>query len=146
MQNTLEVILKQTIAQQNQYLRYLVKLPFENKVKVMELYRNIFHSLRQANENVAFPILSYAALILSIKKFQDEINQVDNNALKLREKSIRSQPKKDRIIGYWALIKTLKNHNNLSFREIKKYLKKYHKFEVSHSVIYEAWKKYEIKN
>ena len=145
MQNTLEVLLTQTVAQQNQYLRYLIKLPSENKVKVMELNRNIFHSLRQVNGNVSLSILSYAALILSIKKFQNEINQVDNNALKLRAKSIRRQPQKDRVIGYWALIKTLKNNNNLSFRQIKKYLKKYHKFEVSHSVIYETWKQYEIK-
>lgn len=146
MQNTLEVILKLTIAQQNQYLRYLVKLPSENKVKVMELDRHIFHSLRQANENVAFAILSYAALILSIKKFQDEINQVDNNALKLKEKSIRSRPKKDRVTGYWSLIKTLKNHYGLSFREIKEYLKDHHKFEVSHSTIYKGWQKYEKKS
>ena len=146
MQKTLEVILKQTQEQQNQQLRYFVRLPIENKVRVMALNRNIFHTLRQVNANTPLSLLSYSSLILSIKKFKDETNEVDTNASKLRAKSIRRRPQKEKLIEHWALVKTLKNDNNLSFRQIKEYLKKYHKIKISHSVIYETWKKYEVKN
>ena len=146
MQKTLEVILKQTQEQQNQHLRYFVRLPIENKARVMEFNRNIFHSLRQANANTPLALLSYSSLILSIEKFKNETNEVDNNALKLRAKAIRRRPQKEKLIEHWALVKTLKNDNNLSFRQIKGYLKKYHKIDISHSVIYETWKRYEVEN
>lgn len=61
----------------------------------------------------------------------------------MRLKSFREYPKKDKLIGKWALIKELKTVKKLSWREISQYLKKYHKLDVAHSTIYDLWKKLE---
>lgn len=139
-------ITKLTTEQQNQLLRYLAKQALENKVKIMEINRDIFYPLKQKYSDVSVAVLSYSSLVLAIQKFKNQTSEVDLNAVNIRTKSFRRQPKKDRLIGYWALVKTLRNENNLSFRQIAQYLKKYHKFDISHSVIFDSWSEFETKN
>lgn len=53
-------------------------------------------------------------------------------------------------LGYWAIVRTLKLEQKMSFREISIYFATYHKLEVSYSTIYELWNELEnntnIKN
>lgn len=146
IEKVLQVIIKQTLEQQNQLLRYYSKLPLESKVNIMEIKRKLFYKIHQNNSVTPIGVLLYAALILSIEKFKDEISEIDKNTLEIRSKEFRKQPKREKLISYWALVKSLKNDKDLSFRQISTYLEKYHKFRVAHSVIYELWQIFEIKN
>ena len=49
------------------------------------------------------------------------------------------------MLGYWAIVRTLKLEQNMSFRDIATYFAKYHKLEVSYSTIYELWNELENK-
>lgn len=143
---TVESITKLTTEQQNQLLRYFVRLAQESKLQVMEINREIFYVLKQKYSDVSLAVLSYSSLVLAIQKFKNQTSEVDLNAINIRTKTLRIQPKKDRLIGYWALVKVLRIEKKLSFRQIAQYLKNYHKFEISHSVIFDLWQNFEVKN
>jgi len=141
--NKITIITKLTTEQQNQLLRYFVRLAQESKVKVMELNRDMFYPLKQKHSDVSLAVLSYASLVLSIQKFKNLTSEVEINAINIRTKTLRRQPKKDRLIGYLALIKALRNEKKLSFRQIAEYLKKYHKLNIVHSTIHKLWRELE---
>jgi hypothetical protein len=62
------------------------------------------------------------------------------NAIKLRAgKQKRNTSKREKLLGLWAIVKTLKIDQNMSYRQISEYLKKYHKLEVAHSLIHKIW-------
>lgn len=143
MQKAVERLLKKTDEEQKQSLRKLIKMPLEGRVKVLEINRGIFYPLREMNKDLDVSLLSYISLIKSVEKYQENTNDLDRNVVELRSKSIRIHPKRDKVIGYWALIKELKN-KGLSYRKIAAYLKKYHKLEVVHSTIYDLWNELEV--
>lgn len=132
-------LLKKTDEEQKAILRNFVKMPLEARVKVMEESRNIFYPLREENKDTALQLLSYASLILAIVKYQDVTDDVKRHTVAIRLKSYRKQPKRDKLLVKWALIKSLKNDENLSFRQIAAYLQKYHKLSVVHSTIHDMW-------
>jgi len=47
--------------------------------------------------------------------------------------------KRQKLLGYWAVVKSLKIEERMSFRDISAYFTKYHKLEVSYSTIYGLW-------
>ena len=65
------------------------------------------------------------------------------NAIKLRGKNHKSKIKREKLLGYWAIVRTLKLKQSMSFRQIAKYFQKYHKFEISHSMIQKIWNEIE---
>lgn len=138
-------LLKKTDEEQKAILRAFVSMPLESKMKAMELNRNIFYPLKQENRDIPLPILSYVAMILAIEKYRAQTTGLDKNVIDVRAKSFRKQPKRDKLIGKWALIRSLKNDKNLSFRQISNYLKKYHKLSVAHSTIYDLWRELEVE-
>lgn len=143
--NTVVRLLKKTDEEQKAILRAFASIPLEAKVMIMEFNRDVFYPLRQENRDIPLPILSYAALILAIEKYRAQTTGLDKNVIDVRAKSFRKQPKRDKLIGKWALIRSLKNDKNLSFRQISIYLKKYHKLSVAHSTIYDLWRELEIR-
>jgi hypothetical protein len=144
MHSTVTRLLKITEEEQKAILRSFVKMPLEARVKVMEESRIIFYPLRDENRDTALQLLSYASLILAIVKYQDVTDDVKRHTVAMRSKSYRKQPKRDKLLGKWALIKSLKNDENLSFRQIAAYLHKYHKLSVVHSTIHDLWHELEI--
>lgn len=144
MHATVTRLLKITEEEQKAILRSFVKIPLEARVKVMEESRIIFYPLRDENRDTALQLLSYASLILAIVKYQDVTDDVKRHTVAMRSKSYRKQPKRDKLLGKWALIKSLKNDESLSFRQIAAYLQKYHKLSVVHSTIYDMWCELEI--
>ena len=53
--------------------------------------------------------------------------------------------KKKKNFKLLVIVKTLKKlEQNYSFREISDYLLKYHRFEVSYSLVYQTWNEIEI--
>ena len=65
------------------------------------------------------------------------------NVIKLRRKSSKTKVKRQKVLGYWAIVRTLKLEQKMSFRQISEYFKKYHKLDVSYSMIFETWKELE---
>ena len=74
----------------------------------------------------------------------DVIREISSKKAKVfLAKQLRVQSKRDKLISYWAVIKTLKNDEKYSFRLISAYLKKHYKFEVTYGSIYKLWTEFE---
>jgi len=142
--NTVVRLLKKTDEEQKAILRSFLKMPLESRVKAMEESRAIFYPLKENNKDVPLHLLSYVSLVLAIVKYQHITDDIKKYTVAIRSKSYRKQPKRDKLLGKWALIKLLKNDENLSFRQIAAYLYKYHKLSVVHSTIYDLWCELEV--
>jgi hypothetical protein len=89
--------------------------------------------------------LTLCSLILAIDLIAKELDNVTLNAIKLRGKNSKAKVKRQKVLGYWAIVRTLKLEQNMSFRDIATYFAKYHKLDVSYSTIFELWNKLEKK-
>jgi len=157
-----EKIIKLNEDEQNALLRIFSKLPTNEKIELMSDHRKLVHKLKQVYNEVSITVLSYSALILAVQTYnvnKDKLNKLNIADLSLDEirkitskrakvflrKEFRKQTKRGALLGYWAVVRTLKNDEKYSFRKIETYLKKHHKFEVSYSLIAKVWKELENK-
>lgn len=128
---------------QNQRLRLFAKLDITTKLKILVSQKQLFHKLKVTNSDVENTILTLSALILAIDAVAKELDDVNLNAIKLRGRNNKAKIKRQKVLGYWAIVKTLKLEQKMSFRQISEYFTKYHKLEVSYSTIYELWNELE---
>jgi len=128
---------------QNQKLRLLVRVDFDTKIKIFQEQKPIFHKLKSAYSDVDNAVLTLSSLILAIDSIVKELDDVNLNAIKLRGKNNKSKIKRQKVLGYWAIVRTLKLEQNMSFRDIANYFAKYHKLKVSYSTVYELWNELE---
>ena len=135
----IEGITKYTTEQQNQHLRLFAKVELPLKLQILQLQKPLFHKLKSAYIEVDNAILTLASLILAIEAGAKETDSVNLNAIKLRCKNHKRKIKRQKILGYWAIVRTLKLEQNMSFRQISQYFAKYHKLEVSYSTIHGLW-------
>lgn len=142
----LEAMTKMGIEAQNQQLRFFARVGFDTKLKMIQAQKPIFHKLKSVYSDVDNAVLTLASLVLAINNVLKELDTVNLNAIKLKTKSVRQKAKRDRLLGYWAIVRALKLEQNFSFRHIAEYLKKYHKLEVAHSTLYRLWSELETKN
>lgn len=143
LENKVAQLLKLTNEQQKQTLRVFSKMPLESRVKVFEWHKKMIYELKDKHREVDISILSYTSFILAVNQYITDTTDIDKNTLALRATSIRKFAKREKLLSKWALIKELRNVKGLSFRQIAKYLKKYHKLEVVHSTVYDLWKELE---
>ena len=141
----IEGITKLTQESQNQQLRLFARVDLKTKLQILQLQKQLFHKLKGAYVNVDNAVLTLCALILAIDTVEKEIDDVNLNAIKLRGKNKKAKIKRQKVLGYWAIVRTLKLEQNMSFRDIATYFAKYHKLEVSYSTIYELWNELENK-
>ncbi|NBK99419.1 MAG: hypothetical protein EOM50_15635 [Erysipelotrichia bacterium] len=141
----IENITKQTNEAQNQHLRLFAKVELPLKLQILQLQKPLFHKLKSAYSDVDSAVLTFASLILAINSIVKETDKVNFNAMKIRGKNQKTKIKREKLLGYWAIVKALKLEQNMSFRDISSYFKKYHKFEVSYSTIRELWIELENK-
>jgi len=142
-----EIITKMNQETQNQMIRTFTKLDISVKVDIFKEQKVIFHKLKNIHFITDNSILTYASFVLAIEVVIKNTNQVNLKAIKLRTKNAKKQnQKREKLLSYWSIIKTLKLEQNYSFREISDYLLKYHRFEVSYSLIYQTWNEIEIIN
>lgn len=139
-----ETITKHSQESQNQKLRLFAKVDISTKVRILEEQKQLFHKLKSSYSDVDNTILILSSLILAIDLVTRKINDVNLNAIKLRARNYKYKIKREKLLSYWAIVKTLKLEQNMSFRTISRYLLKYHKLEISHSTIYQIWN--EIEN
>ena len=117
-----EIITKMNQETQNQMIRTFTKLDISVKVDVFKEQKVIFHKIKNIHFNVDNSILTYASFVLAIKLIVSKTNEVNLKAIKLRTKNTKKQnQKREKLLSYWSVIKTLKNEQNYSFREISDY-------------------------
>lgn len=134
-----ERITKLNSESQNQKLRLFAKVDITSKLKILEYQKQLFHKIKSTYSDVDNIVLTLSSLILAIDRFEKEIDAVNLNSIKLRGGKIKGNIKRQKVLGYWAIVRTLKLEQNMSFREISAYFEKYHKLKVSYSTIYELW-------
>ncbi|MDX4037712.1 hypothetical protein [Aliarcobacter skirrowii] len=130
---------------QNQKLRLFAKVDLKTKIQILEQQKQLFHKLKSAHSDVDNTILTLSSLILAVDSVVKKLDDVNLNAIKIRGKNNKAKIKRQKVLGYWAIVITLKLEQNMSFRDIATYFAKYHKLEVSYSTIYELWNKLEKK-
>ncbi|WP_310440989.1 helix-turn-helix domain-containing protein [Sulfurimonas sp.] len=140
---SIEILTKMSIEAQNQQLRLFSKVDITTKLKILEQQKQFFHKLKNSYADIDNAVMTLASLILAIHFIVGKLDDVNLNAIKLRGKNNKVKVKRQKILGYWAIVRTLKLEQNFSFRKIAQYLKKYHKLEVSYSTIYELWNELE---
>ena len=138
-----ETIVKMNQQSQNQKLRLFAKVDITTKLKILDLQKQLFHKLKNAHSDVDNTILTLSSLILAVNSVEKEFDDVNLKAIKLRAKNSKTKVKRQKVLGYWAIVRTLKLEQNMSFRDIATYFAKYHKLEVSYSTIYELWNELE---
>jgi len=139
MHEILEKTTKMNQEQQNQKLRLLVKVDLNIKLKIFQEQKPIFHKLKNLYGDVDNALLTISSLFLAIDNVTKELDIVNFQATKLRGKNNKSKMKRQKLLGYWAVVKSLKIEERMSFRDISAYFAKYHKLEVSYSTIYGLW-------
>jgi len=139
----IESLTKLHTDRQNQKLRLFARVDFETKIEIFRLQKNIFHKLKDTHSNVDNAVLTLSSLILAIDEITENMDGTKLNTIKLRVKNTKSKAKRQKLISYWSIVKTLKYQESMSFRQISEYFAKYHKLEVSYSTIYGLWNELE---
>ena len=142
---TCETITKMNQESQNQRLRLFAKVDITTKLKILASQKQLFHRLKSVHSDIDNTVLTLCSLILAIDLIANELDDVNLNAIKLRGKNSKAKVKRQKVLGYWAIVRTLKLEQNMSFRDISAYFAKYHKLNVSYSTIFELWNKLEKK-
>ena len=142
-ERVLENITKLNFESQNQRLRLFAKVDITTKLKILQYQKQLFHKLKDVHSDMDNAALTLASLILAIDGIAKEFDDVNLNVIKLRGKNNKAKVKRQKVLGYWAIVRTLKLEQNMSFRDIATYFAKYHKLEVSYSTIYELWNELE---
>lgn len=143
MKNQLEHIVKMTIETQNQHIRQFSRVDITMKLKIIQQQKALFHKLKSVHSDVDNTVLTLASLVLAVNYELGKLDDVNLNVMKIRSKNIKKRVKREKLLGYWAIVRTLKLEQNMSLRQIAQYLKKYHRLDVAHSTIYELWKEIE---
>jgi len=137
--NLCEKITKMSDEKQQQLLRNFSRFEIQNKLDIFDLQKSVFHRLKQNHIDITNNILTYCSLILAIDEIIKSDVKLDIKALTIKHKYQTKHRKRDKILERWSLVKTLKNEQKMSFRQIAIYIKKYHKLDVAHSTIFELW-------
>jgi len=143
LENQVTQLLKSTNEEQKQTLRVFSKMPLESRIKVFTGHKKMIYASKDKYRGIDISVLSYTSFILAVNQYVSAITDIDKNTLDIRTNSLRKFTKREKLLSKWALIKELKTDKGLSFRQIAKYLKKYHKLEVVHSTIFDLWKEFE---
>lgn len=148
---------------QTKHINYFSRCPLGIRLEIFEQHREVFHRMREKNKNVAsLGDISYCSLILAIalirakdkalvtKSFKDltldEIRDLSSfQVKKFVEKTEKRACKRDKLTGYWPLIRDLKLNHGLSFEKISTFLFKKRKFKVSIASIHKRWHELEPK-
>lgn len=130
---------------ENNQIRLFSKVDYEMKIKILKHQKSLFHKLKQQNKGRSNEELMLTSLVHAIKEMTLSLDDISLKSFTIRGKNIKSEIKKEKLLSYWAIVKTLRERENMSFRQISKYFLKYHKFEVSYSTIQKTWNKIERK-
>lgn len=140
---TCEQITKISESIQNKLIREFAKVDTATKLQVTYERPKIFHKLKNLHGNIDNKVIELSSFVLAIKKVLGNFDTVNFNAVKLNAKHAKASLKREKLLGYWAIVRTLKLEHKMSFRDIATYFAKYHKLEVSYSTIFSMWNELE---
>lgn len=161
---TLEQMIKLSQDDQRGHLIYFAKCPLETRLVIFEKQKEVFYPLLQKYKGtINTSDISYCALILAIgatrslekkltkKSFGelslDEIRELSaSRAVMFKQKTTKVSHKQDKLMGYWAIVRSLRLDHEYSYERIALYLKKKHRFPIAPSTIMKKWKALEITN
>lgn len=159
--DTLETMMKLSKDDQTRHLNYLAKCPIETRLGLFEKQREIFYPLLQKyKDRMSASDISYGALILAIgatrafekkltqKSFTelsiDEIRDLSSiRAVSFKYKTTKVSQKHEKLMSYWAIVRTLRLGHEYSYERVALYLKKKHRFSIAASTIMKKWKELE---
>ena len=162
--DALEKMLKLSKDDQTRHINYLAKSPIEIRLDLFEKQREVFYPLSQKyKDRMSASDITYGALILAIggtraiekkltqKVFEtlsiDEIRDLSSmRAITFKHKMTNVSHKHEKLMGYWAIVRTLRLDHSYSYERISQYLKKKHRFSIAASTIMKKWKELETPN
>ena len=145
-------------------LRWLSRQYISQKLNIEKDRKKIFHTLREKYSLKNNDLLSYSALVLSMRvqySFEKKLSSKNFAGLSIDEiqnismirinrlqdtQHTNSSPKRNKLIHYWAVVKMCRSSNikPMSFSNIAKHLKKFYNFEVGHNLISQLWRELEL--
>jgi hypothetical protein len=131
---------------QNRKLRFFTKLKIEDKILIFRNQKNNFYILKDKYKNTDLVILTYCSFLISIDRYLQNLSEIEQDIINQQKVSLIHFSKRDKIISKWAVIRELKLKNNMSFRQIVKFLNKKYKLNISLSSLYNIWKELENNN
>ena len=151
---TISVLTKTDEASRQRLLKWLARQPDAIRIEAMGLMAASYHQIKEEHLNQAEKY--YAALCTALKsmrqvekgltrKSPDHDLKAVAKITKIQAARIRAQrtrkssPKRKRLMGMWGLVEQLRTREQLSFREIAKFLKRYKHFEISYIHIRNIW-------
>lgn len=117
--------------QRNQYFKYSKQLKNKNLVSVIAFYMAIKHF----SDHMTLHLNKNKSMSLK------NLEKSSDFAIKQFRKS-KAKIKREKLISLWSVIVKLKNED-FSFRDISKFLRSKHRFQVSHTYISQVWKELE---
>jgi len=153
---------KQGMEQRKATIRAYSRLTLMEQIEVIKRQKKIFHKIRNKDNDISLDVITYCSFILSVTIQLNELKNLNNldfdklsideiKQLSLKKAELfklaksRKQKKRDILLNYWSVVKTLRDDKSFSYREIQVYLKKYHRLEISYSTIYSCWHQLERK-
>lgn len=139
---------------QQKMLRWLSRQNIEILYEVFKLQKNNFYRLKNQNTNEDVTLLSTAAFILaaeevmkiilskSAKSKHNDLSII-KSPLKLRGKQMAKKNKSDKyekLLNLKEIVFSLREKEGMSYYRISDYLKKWHRFEISHAWIRKFYK------
>ena len=152
---TISLLTKTDEASRQRLLKWLARQPDAIRIEAMGLMAASYHQIREESPlNQAEKY--YAALCTALKsmrqvekglarKSPDHDLKAVAKITKIQAARIRAHrtrkpsPKRKRLMGMWGLVEQLHTREQLSFREIAKFLKTYKHFEISYIHIRNIW-------
>lgn len=141
--NNCQKLTKMTNVTQNKKLRLFAKVDLVTKLEIVNQQKSIFHKLKGSYSDVDNHVLTLSSLILAVDTVTKKIDDVNLNAIKLRVENNNKKVKRQKLLDYWAIVRTLRLEEKMSFRQISEYFAKYHKLKFSYSTIYDVWNELE---
>lgn len=151
-------------ADQTKLINYFAKCPISIRTQIFDHHRDNLHKLRLTyKDEASLNEISYCAFLLAIgfvrskekvltkKSFGelslDEIRELSSSrAIAFASKSVKSTVKHEKLMGYWAIVHTLRLDHSYSYERIAQYLKRKHRFSIAASTIMKKWKEIETTN
>jgi hypothetical protein len=151
---TISALTKTDEVSRQRLLKWLAKQPDPIRIEAMGLMAASYHQIKEDSLNQAERY--YAALCTALKsmrqvekglvrKSPDHDLKAVAKITKIQAARVRAQrtgkssPKRKRFMGMWGLVEQLRTNEQLSFREIAKFLKTYKHFEISYIHIRNIW-------
>lgn len=134
--------------------RWACRQNFDVLYEIFKLQKNYFFQFKSKHSDLDLVLLSMAAYvkaaveIYSLAKYVHKKNRTDDiknvkNPTKIRSKMIQNYQKRDKfgkLLNVQSVILELREKEKLSFRKISQYLLKFHRLEVSHTLVSNFYK------